>query len=152
TPEEVNWTALPQKGRPKILKDPIRMTEDAKESLNILLVIGRMVRVLIKRSRVIELDRCAIDLHLNARRSQRRHVLRIKIGNGPRIKRDRILSPVASAHQQPVLQKIEFDFKSLIAIWNRRCSQADRRYVKRHIPPMIGLRSENQSRFADDLG
>ena len=118
-PEKMNGAALADKARTKLFQNAIRLDEDTPESFHILFVVRGVMLILVVRRRIVELRRLRIDMNLEAKRPQRRHVFGKEIRNGPRIETHDVL-PAGTRHDpQSMRDKIEVDFERLIAIWNR---------------------------------
>src|SRR5262249_31452200 len=95
-------TGLANKVRSKLLKNPVAIYQNVPEALNIFPIIGRVMTILIERSRIIELHRLGIDLHIDAQRTQARHVLGVEIGYRSREQPDGMMRASAGFDQKLV--------------------------------------------------
>ncbi len=115
-------------------------------------IIRGMMLVLIEGSFVVEFVRRAMDVHLDSKRPQGRHVLTIEVCDGAWKQSETVSLFFAGSNGELLADEIKLDFKTRLPEWNGRRGQAARRDIKRHIPPMILQRSESQTRLSHDLG
>src|SRR5579862_6258395 len=105
----MHGTAFPQEARAELLEDAIAVHQNAPESLDVLGVVRRVMSVLVERREVIEFHGDLVEFYLNAKRLQRRHILRVEIGNRSWKEPHAMLYACAAIEQQLVSYQVEFD-------------------------------------------
>ncbi len=118
-PEKMHRTALPAETRAELLEYTIALHEHAPEPVGIFAIIRAVLLILIKRDRIFDLVRQAVDLHGQLEFLERIHPLAIK-------SRDRLGTQFqdaerAIAFQDPelVFDEVETHFERIVAVWDR---------------------------------
>ena len=107
--------------------------------------------ILIERSQVVELHRDLVNMHLDAQRPQRRHILRVEIGHRAREQPHAMLDALAAVKQQLVSHQVELHRERAVVPGNGRRAEPARRHVERHVPPVIFERRQRHAGLAHDL-
>ena len=91
------------------------------------------------------------DVDVDVEAAQTRHELRIEIGNRHRRKREAFDPAVAGRNTKEMIDEVEDNIEAAPIINIRRCDQAARIQMERHIPPMIDQRGRLEPHLACDL-
>src|SRR6266436_2266621 len=150
-PEKMHGACFSYEPGAELFEDSFAAHEDPPESIRVFGIIRGVLRILIERDRVGNLDRHLPDLHRNPQRSQSRHELAIKIGHRTRRQCQPKDGIVAGSNDELMMDEIKLNLEIPSRVRNCRGRQAQSVHIERHAPPMIDFRSQRQPHFADDL-
>ena len=142
---------LPRKLSAEAFQRHVGDGEDAPHALGDLRTIFGDGGPLGERGRIHDLDRHRPDFYIDLKRGEPRHDLGIEIGDRHRRERNDLALPVARRDDEPVVEKIEIDLESSVAVRHRRSRQPARGQIERDMPPMVFARRPREPHLADDL-
>src|ERR1700686_1154686 len=111
-----------------------------------------MHAVLIETNRVWNLHRHIPNLDANFERLEKREKLRIEIGDRSLLEANTFRFAAGCSDLERVIDEVELNLKYALAVRDRRRCQSSGIDVERDFPPMIDVRGQSQSDFADHLG
>ena len=135
----------------KDLEDPVGLQQDAPEALGILGIKGAMRGVCIEADRRGDFIGPAVDAHGQFEPLQLGHQTRVERGHRLRHQRHARAAAVAAAHQQRLIDEIEFDLEAAAAMGHGRGGQTTGREVQRHVPAVVEPGALRQPDLAHDL-
>src|SRR5258708_29404224 len=101
-----------------------------------------MGMILLKRNSILHLNRCRVDLNLDAHRFQCRHEMLIKVSNRTRHQRQIFPLSIAGKYGKIVVDEIKRDLEGTCRSRDERCRQSPRGYRKTHFPPLVEERAQ----------